>query len=384
VSKNKTSHKKQLQVAFIGGGVNSAIGQTHRIAIELDQRLRLVAGCFSQDQKENQKSALAYGVPPERTYSSLNELLKSEVQSIDAIVILTPTPIHHNDILLCLKHELPVICEKALATSSAEIKSIKETLSAHKGFLVVTYNYTGYPMMRELKQLIRKGKLGNIQQIHIEMPQEGFSRRNREGLPNKPQDWRLKDTSIPTLSLDLGVHLHHIIDFLTEEKPLRLVATQNQFGAFSEVVDNSICIAQYTNSLVCNIWYSKSALGHRNGLRVRVFGSEGAAEWYQADPENLQFNDNKGHRTIMDRSCDEMEICSQDRYTRFKAGHPAGYIEAFANLYWDISDALESYISTREITTHNYVANIDKAYDGLIMLEAMVTSVEQEAWIDLT
>ena len=239
-------------------------------------------------------------------------------------------------------------------------------------------------MLRELRQMIRNGGLGKIEQIHIEMPQESFARRNAKGEPNKPQDWRLKDTSVPTLSLDLGVHLHHIVDFLAGEKPLRLVATQNRFGAFGEVVDNAICIAKYTNSLVCNIWYSKAALGHRNGLRVRVYGSEGSSEWYQADPEHLHFSDNQGNRKIIDRSNHEMEVCSQKRYTRFKAGHPAGYIEAFANLYWDIADVLDNYVSKHEIITHEYVAGVDEAYSGLLMLEAIAASSEQGKWIELT
>ena len=227
MNKDKKTHSIELRVAFVGGGINSAIGQTHRIAIELDQRIKLVAGCFSQNPEENHESAIAYRVPNERTYASLNELLSAEAQSIDAIIVLTPTPNHSQDVLHCLEHDVPVICEKALATSSKDIEKIKEVLHTRKGFLVVTYNYAGYPMLRELRQMIRNGGLGKIEQIHIEMPQEGFARRNAKGEPNKPQDWRLKDTSVPTLSLDLGVHLHHIVDFLTGEKPLRLVATQN-------------------------------------------------------------------------------------------------------------------------------------------------------------
>lgn len=384
MSMEKETQSQELQVAFIGGGMNSAIGQTHRIAIELDQRIKLVAGCFSQNPEENHKSAIAYRVPNERTYASLKELLREEAESIDAIIVLTPTPNHSQDVLECLEHDVPVICEKALATSSEEIKKIKEVLYTRKGFLVVTYNYAGYPMLRELRQMIRNGVLGKIEQIHIEMPQEGYVRRNAKGEPNKPQDWRLKDMSVPTLSLDLGVHLHHIVDFLSGEKPLRLVATQNRFGAFGEVVDNAICIAQYTNSLVCNIWYSKAALGHRNGLRVRVYGSEGSSEWYQADPEHLHFSDNQGNRKVIDRSNHEMEVCSQKRYTRFKAGHPAGYIEAFANLYWDIADVLDNYVSTHEIIRHEYVAGVDEAYSGLLMLEAIAASSEQGKWIELT
>ena len=384
MKKDNTTSASPLQVAFLGGGINSAVGRAHRTAIELDQRFKLVAGCFSKDPEENKGSAREYMVAPERTYDSLAELLQAEAESIDAIIVLTPTPNHYQNVLRCLKQGVPVICEKALATSSQDIGRIQEELDRQKGFLAVTYNYAGYPMLRELRQMILNGTLGRIEQIHIEMPQEGFARRKTNGEPNKPQDWRLKDSSVPTLSLDLGVHLHHIVRFLSRERPLRLVATQDRFGAFGEIIDNAICIAQYTNSLVCNIWYSKVALGHRNGLRVRVYGSDGSAEWFQADPELLHFSDNKGHRQMIDRSCSEMQLSSQDRYNRFKAGHPAGYIEAFANQYWDIAEALEHYVSTHEIMKNDYVAGTDEALEGLLMLEAIAASAQERKWIELS
>jgi predicted dehydrogenase len=136
---------------------------------------------------------------------------------------------------------------------------------------------------------------------------------------------------IPTISLDLGVHVHQMIDFLTGEKPIELVAIQNSQGNFKQVVDNSMCIARYTNNLVCNIWYSKAALGYRNGLRVRVFGEKASIEWYQMDPEFLIYHDNAGRKITLDRANADIEIANDLRYNRFKSGHPAGFLEAFAN-----------------------------------------------------
>ena len=372
---------KQLQIAFLGGGINSAVGRAHRTAVELDQRYKLVAGCFSLNDKVNKASALEYRVQQDRTYKNLTALLDAEKDQIDLIVILTPTPHHKQDVIQCLEKGVPIICEKALAASSAEVLEIKKVLDINKGFLAVTYNYTGYPMLRELRQMIKQGLLGKVEQIHIEMPQEGFVRRNEQDQPNTPQEWRLHDGILPTLSLDLGTHLHHMIHFLTKEKPIELVAVQNQFGAFEQVVDNAICIANYTNSIVCNMWFSKTALGHRNGLRVHVYGDKGAAEWYQMDPELIHYSDYRGHRSIIDRANLEVQVSAQERYNRFKAGHPAGFIEAFANLYSDIADALQAFTETKELGGNEFVAGVNEALEGMLMLEAIDTSAKQKTWI---
>lgn len=370
---------KQIKIAFLGGGINSAIGRTHKIAISMDNRYKLVAGCFSRDKRINSISADEYGVDKTRVYSDLNELIIEEKNNIDAICILTPTPNHKLEVIKCIENNIPVICEKALASSSLEAHEIKNALEKHKGFLAVTYNYTGYPMLRELRNIIKSGQLGRVEQVHIEMPQESFARLDKDGVPQKPQEWRLIDNNLPTISLDLGTHTHDIVSFLTQESPTELVSIQNSFGSFSEVVDNSIAISKYTNNIVSNIWFSKTALGHRNGLQVRVYGEIGSAEWYQLEPENLYFNDNKGHKTLIDRASTEVCITTQERYNRFKAGHPSGFIEAFANYYGDIAD----YLLGKNQNEDGFVFGIDDAIEGLKMLEAMTTSSEEKRWVKI-
>jgi len=369
----------KIKVAFLGGGINSAVGRAHKIALEMDKRYELVSGCFSRNIDINMQTAIEYGVSTKRVYDNLNELIEQEKNKIDAIIILTPTPNHKNEVIKCIKNNIAVICEKALASSSEEAFEIEEELKRNNGFLAVTYNYTGYPMLRELKNMISDGKLGKIEQVHIEMPQEGFLRLNENGDPIVPQEWRLHDEKLPVISLDLGTHTHDIISFLTLEEPVSLVAVQNSFGSFKKLVDNVMCIAHYTSNLVCNIWYSKSTLGHRNGLRVRVYGELGSAEWYQLEPENLYYNNNKGQRFILDRASTDVNIASQARYNRFKAGHPSGFIEAFSNYYSDIYDC----IKLNTIKNNKYVYGVRNALEGLIMLEAINKSSENKGWINL-
>jgi predicted dehydrogenase len=368
----------KINVALLGGGNNSAVGSVHKVALEMDKRFRIHAGCFSRNPDVNQSTAEQYDV--DNFYTSIDELLMKEANHLDAIVILTPTPQHKDHVIQCLEANLPVICEKALATSSHEAMEIQKALHQEKRFLAVTFNYTGYPMLRELKDLIERGQLGKIEQLHIEMPQEGFSRLNAEGDPIIPQDWRLRDGSLPTISLDLGVHIHHLIDYLTGEKPEEVMAVQNSFGSFKNIIDNVACIAKYSNDVLCNIWFSKVALGHRNGLKVRVYGTKGAAEWMQMTPEELLLSDNKGRRTILDRANVDANITTQARYNRFKAGHPAGFIEAFANHYFDIADALESFQHSGIQPNHEHVFGLEKAKEGLIMLEAISTAAVNKEW----
>ncbi len=373
-----------LNLGFVGGGINSAVGSTHFIASQMDRRFKVQSGCFSRNRDVNTQTAELWGIPKERQYVDFAEFAKSEESRIDAIVVLTPTPMHTELVVQALKLGYPVICEKALANSCAEVRFIKQVQGEHRGFLAVTYNYTGYPMLRELKHRIRQGMLGRIEQIHIEMPQEGFARLNRDNQPMVPQQWRLKDAEIPTISLDLGIHLHYIIDFLTGEKPQELVSSQSSQGRFRQVIDNAMCIARYTNSMECSIWFSKAALGYRNGLRIRIFGENASAEWHQMEPEFLVHHDNKGHKTMIDRANNDVEIANKTRYNRFKSGHPAGFIEAFANHYWDIADSLQLYRSTNTQQASEFVFSCDHALEGTIMLEAMARSSQDKRWETVT
>ncbi|OBV40944.1 putative dehydrogenase [Janthinobacterium psychrotolerans] len=338
----------------------------------------LVAGCFSRHQDSNQETGQIYGVDQRRIYATWQQLLDNEQGQIDAVVILTPTPSHLDSVLACMRAGIPVICEKSLATNSAQARQIIEVRNEHQAFLAVTYNYAGYPMLRELAQAMRDGKLGNILHFQAEMPQEGFVRVDAKGNKPVPQAWRLSDGAIPTLHLDLGVHLHQMVSYLTEQKPLELVSDQNHYGWFNGVVDNASCLCRYSNNIQGQFWFSKSALGHRNGLRIRIYGDRAAAEWYQAQPEELSLSHMDGRREIIDRA-GKVEVSNALRYNRFKAGHPAGFIEAFANLYADIAVGVRQFQQGLPWQdSPRFGAEL--ALEGMYFLEAMVASSQSRRW----
>ena len=370
-------HQKKLRLAFVGGAPNSAVGYAHFVATRMDGLWDLQAGAFSRHAEVNAKAAEIYGVPRERSYGGLAELLDKEGDNLDAVSILTPTPDHFGMVLDCLQRGLPVICEKALAMTSGEATKIRDICSENKGFLAVIYNYSGYPMVRELRKMIRDGVLGEILHFQVEMPQEGFLRVDDQGNKPVPQEWRKMDGPVPTLHLDLAVHLHELVHYLIGQKPLEVVADQSSRGWFP-VVDNVNCLARYSGNVQGQFWFSKCALGHRNGLRLRIYGSEGSAEWYQLNPEELFLSFADGRRQIFDRASNA-KVASLPRYTRFKAGHPSGFNEALANLYFDIHAALQGYKETGEQKSDE-VFGADLAVDGLQFLEAMVKSCNTRQW----
>tara|TARA_R110001592_G_scaffold212546_1_gene464948 strand:- start:4094 stop:5233 length:1140 start_codon:yes stop_codon:yes gene_type:complete len=376
-----TAEQGFFSIGFIGGSIKSAVGHTHQIASQMDGRWSLEAGCFSQTESTNKQTAKEWGVSSDRTYNTYQELLLNERGKLDVIVVLTPTPSHTRIVLDIISAGFGVICEKALSASSDEASLIEAAVKTKKQFLAVTLNYTGYPMLRELKSWVGNDKLGKIQQIQIEMPQEGFARLDSQGHKPCPQSWRLKDAAIPTISLDLGVHLHHIVYYLTKANPQEVVADQSSFGWFDGVVDDVSCLVRYSQDIRCQMWFSKTALGHRNGLKVRIYGDKASAEWYQMQPEELYVNHIDGRREIIDRAC-AVDVAGQLKFNRFKAGHPAGFVEAFANLYCDIADSYAVYLETGEYASSD-VFGVSHSVAGLKLFEAMSESVLERKWVTL-
>lgn len=374
-------YKEPFKLAFIGGSIDSAIGYTHYIASQMDHLFTVSAGCFSRKTETNKKTALTWGILEKHLYSNWKELLEKEVKNVDAVVILTPTPNHYEMIMKALTLGYSIISEKALATTYKEGIDIVNKIEEKKAFFAITHNYTGYPMLRELQYMIQNDKLGKITNINIEMPQESFA-RFIDGEKPSPQEWRLNDCSIPGVSLDLGAHLQHMIYFLTNENPIELVADESSFGWFKDIVDDVTCLARYKSGMKSQMWFGKSAIGHRNGLRVRVYGTKGSSEWYQMNPEELNFQTINGERSIIDRASSNVNISNQVRYNRFKAGHPAGFVEAFGNLYFDIAEKLRKYkLDGNHKIDWSYGAI--QATIGLEVFEAIQSSSKNNRWVKI-
>tara|TARA_Y100000766_G_scaffold276280_1_gene280259 strand:- start:633 stop:1799 length:1167 start_codon:yes stop_codon:yes gene_type:complete len=382
-----TKEIKPLRLAVIGGGLNSAAGYSHFVSTQLDGFFQITCGFFSTNKNINHETCRRYGIEIESEIDSWERLIERKRDNFDAILILTPTPNHFEIAKTTIEKNIPTICEKPLTTDYNEAKYIHSLIKKNNCFLAITYNYSGYPMLRELSRQIACNKLGKISQIMIEMPQETFIKTNRNDEFKLPQQWRQKDKKISSLSLDLGSHIFHLIDVLISDIKLKkIISTQNNFGKVPGITDNINLIAETEDNIIINGWFSKVALGHRNGLKIRVYGSNGSAEWEQTNPEILTLVDKKGAINLVDRSSNELIEANRKCYQRFKAGHPAGFIEAYANLYRDIYLKLKmNDKSNINIRTDKFpfLSGINNSLDCMKFLEAIELSSQLNCWIEI-
>lgn len=373
---------RKLQIGFIGGGINSAVGRAHFGAVQLDGIYELAAGCFSRDAGINHDSARFYGVAPQRVYDTAEALIAGEASRLDAVVILTPTSDHLQPLLAALQAGLPVICEKALVADLDDARQVSAVQQQTQGFLAMTYNYTGYPCLREMKAIVDSGRLGRLCHLRADMPQEGFLRQDRSGKPMQPQAWRLRDGRIPTVYLDLGTHLHQIVHYLTRLPATSVAAFHASYGHFPEVIDYVNASVEFSDGIHGSFTFGKAMLGQRNGLKIVLYGDQASVEWLQTEPEILRLYYKDGRIEILDRGGD-MPVAAQSRYNRFKSGHPAGYVEAFANLYQDIHHCLLAYRQHGRWQSGE-VFGADFASSGLAFLQAMADAARTGQRVPLT
>ena len=368
------------KLAFIGGSINSIAGYPHFIASQMDKRFEVIAGAFSTDKDINEQTAAQWRVS--NIYDDWKELINKEKNNIDAVVILTPTPLHFEIIVELLKNNIPIICEKPLVSSLEEIQQLENIYDEKKHFLIVTNNYSGYPMVRELQYKIANKELVNIFHIRFKMPQESSLRRPKS--IKYPQKWRLKDGFIPMISLDLGAHLHHLGYFLLQEEPISVMATYDSFSKYG-VIDDVNMMLEYKSGIKGNMWLSKTALGNRNGLHIEVYGTKASALWHQENPEKLEFSYATGHKSIIDRGSD-IEMIDNPLYSRMTPGHPSGFIESFANLYNDIANELDNFHAEPQSQLKldsKYVYSFSHAKNGINLLHCASLSNESKGWIVL-
>ncbi len=369
---------KPLRLGVIGGGMNSAVGYTHYVAAQLDNKWKIVSGYFSRNREINRKTADVWHIPEFNEYDSWQSYLENEASNLDAMVVLTPTPYHTPMVCKLLEIGLPVICEKAMTANLQDSEKIHGQLKRYGGFLVVTFNYSGYSMVRELRKRIQEGELGKLLQIQIEMPSDAFINQMAQG---KPQDWRLVDGKIPTILLDLAVHLHHLIYFLSAKSPISVMADFHHFSKFGGIVDDAYIWSKYTDDMMASIWISKTAYGYKNGLKIRVFGDQGSAEWFQETPDQLIITNRESIITQYNRG---NAIHQNLIVERFKPGHPTGFVEAFANLYSDIADnLLRYYLSPQNFKFDENVYGWEHANEGLDLLSKASIASEKGYWVSL-
>ena len=330
-----------IKLGFYGGGYDSIAGKIHLLASEMNRKFKVIGGIFSKNPEKSQQCAKIYNV---KHFNHIEEMKKE----VDIVVILTPTPNHFNDIKKFLDKD--IIIDKPIVATSHEAKELKKLI---KNKIVVTHNYSGYPMVREMRELSNNL---DILKIEVNMLQESFLKPLK---PGYPQEWRKKDLEIPNLMLDLGVHTYHLTKYILGKKFKPIFCEINSFSDL-DVIDDALIVAKSGKS-ICKLSFSKIELGHTNSLSIKLFSKEKSLFWSQDDFENLYLNYFDGKREIINRGNAKYEAF-KNRYNTAPIGHPSGYLDAFSNLYDDIYQ----YFTKAE---NKCISTADESIDSILFFK---------------
>jgi predicted dehydrogenase len=338
---------------MIGGGRGAFIGSVHRKAIAMDGLARLAAGCFSTDYANTRETGAALGLPEDRLYKDFRQMLRAEARRpdpIDFLVIATPNVEHAAIATMALEHGVHVMCDKPLTTKLADAEALGALARRTKRLFGVTYAYSGYPIVRHMRELVTAGELGEIRFVAAEYPQDWLA-TPLERTGQKQAAWRTdpKRAGGSNCVGDIGSHIEHLVSHVTGLEIRSLLARLDSFGPGRALDDNASILVEYKGGAKGLYWSSQIAVGHDNGLRLRVYGTKAALTWAQEDPNYCQVA-YVGKPTVrLSRGRDELRPPAA-RMSRLPSGHPEGYFEAFANIYAAFIAAIQKVKAGEKLT----------------------------------
>ncbi len=329
---------RRLRLGMVGGGEGAFIGAVHRIAARLDDEFELVAGALSSDAQRAASSAAALRLAPERSYADFRTMAKAEAarrDGIDVAAIVTPNHLHHAAARAFLDAGIDVICDKPLARTVAEAEDLGRAVSESGRVFVLTYNYTGYPMVRHAREMIRAGTLGTIRVVQVEYAQDWLT-MPLEASGHKQAAWRTdpERSGAGGALGDIGTHAFNLTEFVTGLRCETVVAELTAFVSGRRLDDNANVLLRFAGGARGSLWCSQVAPGHENGLRLRVYGERGSIEWAQEHPNQLRHAAFGKTAVTISRGGPGAGIAAAHS-TRLPGGHPEGYLEAFGQIYRD-------------------------------------------------
>jgi len=377
--------KDKIRIGFIGGGPNSFIGYTHRLAARFDNRFNFVAGVFSRNPEKSKQFAISLGVDPSRAYSDYNEMAENERKrddGVEAVGIMTPSGDHCSIAEPFINNKVHVICDKPLTATIEEAHKLQQMVKKNNIIFALTYNYSAYPMLREAKKIVEKGKIGEVRLINIEYPQ-GYTAGVKKEDEKSTLGWRTDPVMCgPSMILsEIGTHAHHLLRYVTNLEVSEVSAEVKSLSPEITVDDNAFLILRMSNQARGMIWVSSAATGGENGLRIRVFGSKGAIDWFQDDPNVLKFTEINQPLKIITRGSDSVSDFSYQS-SRVAAGHPEGFFEAFANIYTEFAEAI---VAKKNNIKHPIIfPTIEDGVRGIeFIFAAKESSNNNSSWIKL-
>ena len=375
----------RIRLGMVGGGRGAFIGAVHRIAARLDDQYELVAGAFSSDPEKSAASAADLGVA--RSYGSYAEMAQKEARrkdGIEAVAIVTPNHMHAPVAVEFIKRGIHVICDKPLTATLPEAKKLAKTAEASGVVFALTHNYTGYPMIRQAREMIAAGALGDIRLVNVEYIQDWLA-EPIEATGQKQADWRTDParSGAGGATGDIGTHAFNLANFVTGLTLHELSADLQSFVAGRRVDDNGHIMMRYTSGARGTLWCSQVASGQENGLRLRIFGTKGGIEWEQENPNYLWVAPLGQPKYRLTRGGPGSGEAAA-RLTRIPSGHPEGYLEGFANIY---AEAARAIIARRDGTTLDSAVifpGLKEGLEGVAFVDACVRSSKRNgAWVSL-
>lgn len=378
---------KRIRWGMVGGGRDAFIGGVHRMAARLDDQFELVAGALSSDPVRAKESARDLGLAADRAYGTYQEMAAAEAarsDGIEAVSIVTPNNTHAAIAKAFLEQGVHVICDKPLAVSTREAAELAQLAKQVRRILAVTYNYSGYPMVRQAREMCRTGVLGNVRLVHVEYLQDWLASRV-ELLGSKQAEWRTDPARAGAggAIADIGTHAHHLMRFITGLEVTELCAELTSFAAGRRLDDDARILLRLGSGARGMLWASQVATGNENELSIRVYGDKGGLEWRQSDANRLVHTCLEKPSEIITRGSRAASQAAA-RVTRIPAGHPEGYLEAFGSLYAEIARGIRAAQLGQLPADDVWYPDARDGLEGVRFIEAAVrSSAAHGTWISL-
>jgi predicted dehydrogenase len=365
---------------MIGGGQGAFIGAIHRIAARMDDEYELVCGAFSSDAERSKASGSLLGLADNRIYRSYQELIETEKQlppdvRVQVISIVTPNHVHFEPAKMALENGFHVILDKPMTFSLAEAKELKKVVSASGKLFCLTHTYTGYPMVKEAKQVVASGKIGKIRKIYVEYPQ-GWLSEFLEETGNKQASWRTDPgkSGIAGSMGDIGTHAFNLCEYVSGLQVTQLCADVNIVVTGRKLDDDGAALLKFNNGASGVLIATQIAAGAENNIKLRVYGEKGSVEWQQDDNNTLLINWLDKPTEIW-RTGGSYTSTYVTHNMRAPAGHPEGYLEAFANLYRNFALSVKAQI-TGQAAEKEWLdyPGIDDGVRGMAFVENVIAS----------
>ncbi|WP_300011272.1 Gfo/Idh/MocA family oxidoreductase [uncultured Roseobacter sp.] len=374
----------RIRLGMVGGGNDAFIGAVHRIAARIDDRYELVAGALSSTPEKAQASGAALGLDPARTYDDFRQMAIREARlknGIEAVSIVTPNHVHFAAAREFLKRGIHVICDKPLTSTMADARKMAKAVEESDALFFLTHNYTGYPMVRQARDMIAKGDIGKIRVVQVEYPQDWLTKHE----DFKQAAWRTDpaQSGAGGSTGDIGTHAHNLACFVTGLRVESLAADLQAFVSGRQLDDNAHVMLRFEGGARGMLWSSQVAPGNENALRIRVYGENGGLEWAQEHPNHLWHTPFGEPKRLMTRNGAGAGEAAA-RMSRIPPGHPEGYLEGFANIYSEAAEAIVAHRKGQKPGAAVIYPTILDGIRGMQFVDACVrSSARNAAWITL-